>query len=151
MLYWTAQEREVSSKGCPPRKFTPRGRGASCQVERERVIDASHTLSAKVGTLWQEISAGIDRERPPCQAPGLVSPAGAGLTLTPHGGSGSLSIRKAEYFRGRWSTAFMLVMNDISMALQSNCFHPSPLLFQPALLCFFHLHDQIICFAFCQT
>ena len=44
---------------------TPVFRSASSQYERESCNDASHKLSAKAKWGAQEISLGMDRERPP--------------------------------------------------------------------------------------
>ena len=49
------------------------------KLSAKEIFDASQPLSAKISGSWQEISAGMEGEKPPCQAFSRISPSGAGL------------------------------------------------------------------------
>ena len=47
------------------------------KLSAKEIFDASQPLSAKISGSWQKISAGMEGEKPPCQASGQISPSGA--------------------------------------------------------------------------
>ena len=69
-----------------------KARSASCQYEREGIIDASHNLSAKPVSASRKFLRRLTGRGRHASLPAGSAPKGMALDLTPHGGRGSLSI-----------------------------------------------------------